>query len=385
MTTPGNPVFGSGVLRIPVLQSPNYVAGVSGWAIFQDGTVEFNSGTFRGTVTAGTFKGTDFEINTSGAFFYSGTPALGNLIASIAATAGTDSHGNVYKEDIAVYGSTSTYVQMLAATRASLSLGTGDAAETAAGLVSTRILGSGTARHLQSLMQSPAVSGSTDFTQLDLSSRSVDLVDETSFSVSAQSTGRQGAMSIDPVTFQLSIFDGTNLSTIDVTPTTVSVGAPVAANITASTNNMTSSLASTRVRAAGQTVSSLAPTFVSLTGLLLPLDIGTWQIRIRVFINANASAGQWQIQITVPAGTSGNYSFKWESAAGVSGLNVNRTSFAVALGGPSPSVAGAYWATIEGIVTLTAAGNINVKGATTIAIDTFDVESGSYFEAFPVL
>ena len=80
---PGNPAFGSTVLRLAAEQSPNFKTGVSGWIIRQDGTVEFNSGTFRGTVTAGEFDGTDFIINSSGAFFYSGTPAAGNLIASV--------------------------------------------------------------------------------------------------------------------------------------------------------------------------------------------------------------------------------------------------------------------------------------------------------------
>jgi hypothetical protein len=96
MTTPGKPITGGVALRLPAIESPNYVPGVSGWAIFQNGTVEFNSGTFRGTVTAGTFEGTDFEINSNGAFFYSGTPAAGNLIASITSAAGTDHFGNNY-------------------------------------------------------------------------------------------------------------------------------------------------------------------------------------------------------------------------------------------------------------------------------------------------
>ena len=43
-----------------------------------------------------TISGTDYVINSAGAFFYNGTPALGNLILSIAATGGTDSYGNAY-------------------------------------------------------------------------------------------------------------------------------------------------------------------------------------------------------------------------------------------------------------------------------------------------
>ena len=44
----------------------------------------------------GVFDGTNFVINSAGQFFYSGTPAAGNLIASIAAASGTDAYGNPY-------------------------------------------------------------------------------------------------------------------------------------------------------------------------------------------------------------------------------------------------------------------------------------------------
>lgn len=42
--------------------------------------------------------------NGEGLFVYSGTPATGNLIASIAATAGTDAHGNAYQAGVTSYG-----------------------------------------------------------------------------------------------------------------------------------------------------------------------------------------------------------------------------------------------------------------------------------------
>lgn len=93
-----NPILAGNSLARPVEKSPNYVTGVSGWAIFKDGSVEFNNGIFRGTISAGTFEGDDFIINPNGAFFYSGTPALGNLIFSITSATGSnvDQFGNVY-------------------------------------------------------------------------------------------------------------------------------------------------------------------------------------------------------------------------------------------------------------------------------------------------
>jgi hypothetical protein len=57
-------------LVIPALQSPDYVPGVSGWSLNIDGSVEFASGEFRGSITGGTLAGTNFVINTDGIFFY---------------------------------------------------------------------------------------------------------------------------------------------------------------------------------------------------------------------------------------------------------------------------------------------------------------------------
>lgn len=92
-----NPLTGGqGALVRPAIKSPNFVSGSTGWTIKRDGSVEFNNGVFRGTVTASTFLGTDFIINSSGFFVYNGTPAAGNMICSIAAAAGTDSFGNAY-------------------------------------------------------------------------------------------------------------------------------------------------------------------------------------------------------------------------------------------------------------------------------------------------
>jgi hypothetical protein len=53
-----------------------------------------------GSITGTTFTGTNFILNSSGFFFYNGAPALGTLSTSIAPTAGTDTFGNVYPAGI---------------------------------------------------------------------------------------------------------------------------------------------------------------------------------------------------------------------------------------------------------------------------------------------
>lgn len=97
-------VSDGGGLAYPSIHSPNFVSGSIGWTINKDGSVEFNNGVFRGTVTAGSFIGANFEINQDGSFYYTGTPALGNLFFSITSNnGGTDRFGNVYQGPGAFY------------------------------------------------------------------------------------------------------------------------------------------------------------------------------------------------------------------------------------------------------------------------------------------
>lgn len=49
-------VVGGITLIRPAIQSPGYVAGVSGWIINDDGSAEFNNVTIRGTVVASVFQ-----------------------------------------------------------------------------------------------------------------------------------------------------------------------------------------------------------------------------------------------------------------------------------------------------------------------------------------
>lgn len=101
---------GQGNLIRDSFQSPDFIAGVRGWQVKKNGDVEFNSGTFRGVVNGGEFKGTDFDVNPDGIFFYSDTPALGNLLVSITRAAGNDPYGNNYIPGITVYGPSGAFV-----------------------------------------------------------------------------------------------------------------------------------------------------------------------------------------------------------------------------------------------------------------------------------
>jgi len=102
-----NPPVGlNGTIARTQFKSVNYVPGVSGWAIFQNGNAEFNNGIFRGTITASVFQGTSFVINQNGIFFYYPTPGAGNLVISIATVGGTDQYGNAYPTGVSLAGNT---------------------------------------------------------------------------------------------------------------------------------------------------------------------------------------------------------------------------------------------------------------------------------------
>jgi len=90
------PILAGTNLARAAMQSPNFVTEVSGWIVRQDGSAEFNNVVIRGGEVIG---GVTLE--------YSGTPAAGNLIYSVAAFSGTDAYGNHYLGGgSAWYGST---------------------------------------------------------------------------------------------------------------------------------------------------------------------------------------------------------------------------------------------------------------------------------------
>lgn len=97
-----NPITGQeGALILQQMKSPNFDQGAGvGWAIMKDGSAYFFDVTASGDITATQFDGTDFVINSKGIFFYSGTPANGNLVISVAGQAGVDSFLNSYPEGL---------------------------------------------------------------------------------------------------------------------------------------------------------------------------------------------------------------------------------------------------------------------------------------------
>lgn len=95
-----NPIVAGVALVRSAIESSNFVAGASGWAIYQNGDAEFNAITIRGA-----------EVVDSTQLFYDGAPAAGNLMVSISPTAGTDQFGNDFQAGIVGYDAGGDFIQ----------------------------------------------------------------------------------------------------------------------------------------------------------------------------------------------------------------------------------------------------------------------------------
>lgn len=136
ITQPANPQDGDLWFQI---NNSGVLLGVfqwsgSAWTPYQWGTTSIAAGSITaaliaaGTVVAGIVNGTtitgaiwdgvDFIFNSNGLFIYYGTPALGNLLLTVTPAAGTDGFGNVYRQGLTTYSSTtqSAVAQLLADT-----------------------------------------------------------------------------------------------------------------------------------------------------------------------------------------------------------------------------------------------------------------------------
>lgn len=63
---PGNPILGGNTLIRDAIQSADYIPGVQGWAIFRDGSLDMNGGTFRGEVIVTSTDGSAVLIKPTG-------------------------------------------------------------------------------------------------------------------------------------------------------------------------------------------------------------------------------------------------------------------------------------------------------------------------------
>lgn len=340
---------GPGQLVQPSIHSPNFSeAAKTGWSIDKNGDAFF-----YGIVTSGEFTGTDFIINSSGAFFYSSAPAAGNLIASVASVAGTDQFGNAYKAGMTTYGTGGDYVSI---SENQVSVGS-SSSDTHPCFIS----GGGGAFLLDS--------GLAITLDTALGIQLLSAVD--SFGNVPQAVIAPGPGNPNPQTS----------ATLEVQGTVRFVGP----------DGNAYHGAYLLLEASGQTVSAV--TDVPVTGWGgIPLAAGTYHIRGRVQVTPQQAAGGVLIEFTASGGLA------------VSSLSIDFIEFALPSGGGLASFGNAnrivalssrftgstFGAAnrevqFDGTVIVSTAGTITPQVACqTAGTDTWQVKAGSYIEILPV-
>ena len=225
-----NPLVGGTALRLPAIQSPNYVAGSTGWIIKIDGSAEFNNLTVRGQ-----FQGTDFIINSSGIFLYSGTPANGNLVGSWAPASGTDAYGNTFPQGLSIGANTTRQIVLnYNGSTASVTFRANNGHANSSSRVLEAIVNATLANEYLSIqLQGPSVTTYTHAVNLLLSSQNEDGTSDANFVFNHSTAG--------------------NLATLD--PTGMTLAVPVTAS------NLAVGTAQTPAPGAGGGTSTVAVSF----------------------------------------------------------------------------------------------------------------------------
>jgi hypothetical protein len=189
----------NGQLTIGQIFSPDFTEGISGWEIRKDGSVEFNNGTFRGTISGGTLiisqgSGATFEqveidgatgittwskyqsptvvirqILANGTDLIYADPGNGNpqgaLAFSVSQAAGTDQFSNPYQAGINVYGTGTSLTGIQEITGQAVLFFMPDSSSAFSNAISPNVFsldtGSGTAEFMELQVNSGAPSGFT--------------------------------------------------------------------------------------------------------------------------------------------------------------------------------------------------------------------------------
>jgi hypothetical protein len=376
-----NPIMGGPNFIRPVMQSPGFnIPSETGWAIYENGNAYFFSIVAQGTITATSFIGTDFVINSNGAFFYNGTPGAGTLSVAITSAAGTDTYGNVYYAGLTVYGNNGTNVQ-------GLRLPTGNANENSPGYVATGVAATSPGTpYIQIVSPQSTGASESDQSYIELlasqpgvaSSSQGQLVykDNTGVSHDLLVWGLNG-----PSIGNILVFQNTTL------PSTFTSAAPVYAGSGhikyVGSDGSAYNTGSYHAIATGQTVSVNA--FV--TGISgINVAAGTYRIHSLLYCKMGTTAAGFQIAIEGPAASLVSVVVK-AYELGVAGYTGYLTSVLSALNSFTASgtipISQTFAIELDGFITFSAAGStfaLEVQENTTG--DTWTINNG-YLDLMP--
>jgi len=385
---PNNPVFGGGILRIPQIASPNFsIPNQTGWGILQNGSAYFFNVTASGTITATSFAGTDFVINAAGQFFYSGTPALGNLIISIAQSAGTDTFGNAYKgPGLFVYKAGTAQAIGLINTGGvpELQFFSNSGFEQTAANIAAGTSGSGATANMQLLISGPQGSpaGGTDWAQIELLSNNQGAtVPAAGFLNYIDTSGSPHEIA---AWGSIGFFIANNASP----PAASSVGAGLFGSFGhldyVGADGVSYATGRKTIVTASQIINSTTATILTGTSVTVQANI-SYRIHAAIPYVENAAAGVPSFQVNGPSAAQVLLATTVTSVTGASATLANLTT---ALNTPFTVNTMASLSRIlrmDGTFFVNTAGTINLRALTSIAADTFTIQAGGIWEVFPVV
>jgi hypothetical protein len=320
------------------------------------------------------FEGTDYIISSAGMFFYSGTPAAGNLLIAIANSFGSDAFGNTHVEGVGLYGSNGSYIAL-----------------------------QDNGGQPTIFFQPASVTHQTTAPQIFGFADNAGLVNE--FDILVISSGKNGG---DDAGIQLYSepadgsapakvifeFGGTIFAIVTKAGFQLSnTGTPISASGSVSLYSESSKLAvvdgadgniyqterNSVVLQSGFNVTTTTPTDI---GLHLPVSARQYRLSGAFKITAPAAnPGLVQMEIAAPSGAGGNINFMLVratvTATGVAIPNVVTSIFQTAVNND-------YILYIDGVVNITSSGTMSINASNSAAGTSFNVDTYSYIDYMPV-
>jgi hypothetical protein len=348
--------------------------------------------------SAGIFRGRLVVISGSGAngstglFVYTGAPAAGNLLLSVAAVAGTDPYGNAYEPGLQIFGTgdvgQSIQMGVGASGTAELSMPTGSGFELVPANLFTGVSGTGLTKDMQSGLSGPQanVAGAEDWVQIIMGSNNAGgtgpAVGELVYVNNAQvgslrlSWGSQG-VSIGTLTSPVFLANGTSGGAF-------SAGAEVfatSAHLLYEAGDGNSYDTGRLTNVMTSTLSTTGTAFIPVPALTAQCGIGTYKFRLWGTYTGTAPLGTGAFIIGAPANTLSLTTCRFTAA--------NTFTFTKGLVGTSfitPALTTtSQMVELEGMVTTTAASTLTVQIAEITNGDVMNLQAGTCFEVFPVI
>jgi hypothetical protein len=329
-------------------------------------------------------EGTDSAL-----FVYNGTPAAGNLIASIASASGTDPYGNAYSGGgLAVYGNGFTTFLGQVGGVPELQFQTGSGFEATAANIAGGVTGAGGSEQMQLLMSGPqgSTAGGEDWVQVYTISNRDD--------ASGTAEGQLRYIDTTGVVSAPFRWNGNGISIINRTaPTSGSGAAQVYAVSThlayvASDGNSYDTGRLTQQTTGGQTINTGGAGGQTINGLSFAVGVGTYRISGLVKgTNGSTIATQAMGVNGSATATLVNVGIMFYSATANTFKGFGLVSALAARAGVSSNLAAneVWVGYFDGIVVVSVAGTLTITGSTvTSTSDTWTVNTGGFIDLMPV-